>query len=114
MRDCIFCKIVSKEMKSDIVYENDTILAFKDINPQAPVHHLIVPKKHISTLSDCSSEDSEIIVELFLRAKEIAKNTPEVENGYRLVINNGKEAGQEVFNLHLHLLGGRRMGWPPG
>ena len=114
MQDCIFCKIIAKEIKSDIIFENEKVLCFKDINPQAPVHHLIIPKRHISYMSECSEDDKEIIGELFLRAKEVAANITELKTGYRLVINNGTDAGQEVFHIHLHLLGGRRMQWPPG
>ena len=114
MRDCIFCKIVSKEIKSDIVYEDDKIMVFKDINPQAPVHHLVIPKNHIASLSECSDEKKEIIGELLLKAKEIAAGIPELEGGFRIVINDGKDAGQAVFHIHAHLLGGRRMSWPPG
>ena len=114
MKDCIFCKIISKEVKSEIVYEDDKILVVKDINPQAPIHHLVIPKQHFSTLNDCSKKDIEIIGELILKAKKIAEKEPKLANGYRLVLNNGKEAGQVVFHIHLHLLGGRRMAWPPG
>ncbi|MCK4344655.1 MAG: histidine triad nucleotide-binding protein [Bacteroidales bacterium] len=113
MIDCIFCKIISKEMKSDMIYEDERIAIFKDINPQAPVHHLIVPKKHISSISECTEEDKGIIGELFLKAKELAEKEPNLAGGYRLIINNGKDAGQAVFHLHIHLLGGRRMAWPP-
>lgn len=114
MKDCIFCKIVSKEIKSEIIYEDKKIVIIKDINPQAPVHNLVIPRQHFSMLNDCSEKDREIIGELVLKAKEIAEKEPKLANGYRLVLNNGKEAGQAVFHIHLHLLGGRRMNWPPG
>ena len=114
MKDCIFCKIISKEIKSEIVYEDDKIMVIKDINPQAPIHNLVIPRRHFSTLNDCSEKDKEIIGELILKAKEIAEKEPKLASGYRLVLNNGKEAGQAVFHIHLHLLGGRRMTWPPG
>ncbi len=110
---CIFCKIIKKEINSKIVYEDDLSLAFEDINPQAPVHILIVPKKHISALRDVKEEDSYLIGHLLRVASKIAleKNLGE---GYRIVINDGKEAGQSIFHLHFHILGGRILGWPPG
>ena len=114
MIDCIFCKVISKEIKSEVVYEDDKIMVFKDINPQAPFHYLVIPKEHISSLSECSEGEKEIIGELILRAKEIAADIPELDNGFRVVINDGKDAGQTVFHIHAHLLGGRRLSWPPG
>ena len=114
MRDCIFCKVISKEIKGDVVYEDDRVMVFKDINPQAPVHYLIIPKEHIASLSECSEGEKDIIGELIFRAKEIAAEIPELAGGFRVVINDGKDAGQAVFHIHVHLLGGRRMSWPPG
>jgi histidine triad (HIT) family protein len=104
---CIFCRIISKEIPSQIVYENEKVLAFNDINPAAPQHILVIPKKHIESLHDISGDDADISAAMFAAAKEIAvmKNLPEY--GYRIIINNGKAAGQEVFHLHMHILGGK-------
>ncbi len=113
MAECIFCKIASKELKSEIVYEDDEVVAFKDINPQAPVHILIIPRKHIEKISDMEESDILLIGKLFFVASKIAKEL-NLEDGYRLVINNGRNAGQAVFHIHLHLLGGRKFSWPPG
>ncbi|HON55425.1 MAG TPA: histidine triad nucleotide-binding protein [bacterium] len=112
--NCIFCKIINREIQSVIVFENDDILAFKDINPQAPIHILIVPKKHIPTINDVNEEDSKLIAAIFYAAKDIAKKFNISDSGYRCVFNCNKDAGQEVFHIHLHLLGGRIMKWPPG
>ena len=114
MPDCLFCKIIKKEIPSDIVYETDSILAFNDINPQAPHHILIVPKKHIPTLNDLSEEDANLIGTLLLTAKDLAATRGIDESGYRTVFNCNADAGQAVFHIHLHLLGGRPMTWPPG
>jgi len=105
--NCIFCKIVSNDIPAKIVYENDTVLAFNDINPTAPEHILVIPKNHIGSVEEISSNDPEIIASMFEAVKEIAKIKNLNENGYRLIINNGKAAGQEVFHLHIHILGGR-------
>jgi len=112
--DCIFCKIAEKNLPSNIIYEDDQALAFEDINPQAPVHVLIIPKKHIPTVLEISDEDSNLIGHLFKVAKSIAVEKGIGEEGFRLVMNCNREAGQTVFHLHLHLLGGRPMHWPPG
>ena len=112
MTDCLFCKMVSGEIKPDIVYEDDNVLAFRDINPQAPVHILIIPKRHIVTLNDL--DDSVLAGQLLQTAIEIAKQEGLAEEGYRTVFNCNENGGQEVFHLHLHLLGGRQMRWPPG
>ena len=114
MSDCLFCKMVTREIEPDIVYETETILAFRDINAQAPTHILIIPKRHIRTINDLQSEDSGIIGELFLAARDIAKKMNVASAGYRVVMNCNASAGQTVFHVHLHLLGGRSMGWPPG
>lgn len=114
MADCLFCKIFRKEIKSNVVYEDKEIMAFEDINPQAPVHILIIPAKHIESINDISDSDKELIGKMFLVAKKLAKEKKVNENGYRTVFNTGKDAGQAVFHLHLHLLGGRKMSWPPG
>jgi histidine triad (HIT) family protein len=111
----IFSKIINKEIPADIVFESDTVLAFKDINPQAPVHVLIIPKIEIPKVSDIKGEEhAKLLGELFDAANKIAKEMNINEDGFRLVFNNGSNAGQEVYHLHMHLLGGRRMKWPPG
>jgi len=111
----IFSKIINKEIPADIVYESDTVLAFKDINPQAPVHILIIPKIEIPKVSDLSGkEHAKLLGDLFDAANKLAKEMNIDEDGFRLVFNNGSNAGQEVYHLHMHLLGGRRMKWPPG
>lgn len=114
MKDCLFCSIVNRKISSDIVYETDSLVAFKDINPQAPHHILLIPKKHISTLNDLEAEDGELVGKLFLAAKEMASKLGIAESGYRAVLNCNADAGQAVFHIHLHLLGGRKMSWPPG
>ena len=112
-QDTLFSKIIRREIPADIVYEDDMALAFKDINPQAPVHILVIPKKPIPRLADASPEDHSLMGHLLLTAKRVAEQAG-LANGYRVVINNGAEAGQTVFHLHLHILGGRQMQWPPG
>ena len=112
--NCIFCKIIKGEIKGDIVYKDDLIIGIKDINPQAPVHILLIPKKHIPTPLDITGEDSEILKNVFLAARKIAVENNIGESGYRVVLNCNAEAGQSVFHIHFHLLGGRRMNWPPG
>ena len=112
--DCLFCKMVAREIKPDTVYEDDEILAFRDIHPQAPVHVLIIPKKHIATLNDTGDGDSALMGRLLLVAKKIAEETEVAEPGYRIVISCNRGGGQSVFHLHAHLMGGRRMKWPPG
>jgi len=114
MGDTIFGKIIKREIPADIVYEDDEVLAFKDIAPQAPIHILIIPKKEIPTANDIQEEDAPLIGKLFLVAKKLANEYGIAENGYRLVINCNKDAGQAVYHLHLHLLGGRKFSWPPG
>ncbi|MDI6641489.1 MAG: histidine triad nucleotide-binding protein [Elusimicrobiota bacterium] len=114
MSNCIFCQIVQKKIKSNIVYEDKEIVAFRDINPQAPVHILIVPKKHIEKVLDMSSEDELLIGKIYTTLKQIAKSESTAETGFRIVVNCGLDAGQEVQHLHFHLLGGRKFSWPPG
>jgi histidine triad (HIT) family protein len=114
MTDCIFCKIISGDIPGDIVYQNDDVLAFRDLNPQAPTHILVIPKKHISTINDMQPEDAELVGKMFLAAKQIAKDEGIEEVGYRAVMNCNEGAGQTVFHIHLHVLGGRGMSWPPG
>ena len=110
----IFTKIINKEIPANIVYEDDDFLAFNDINPQAPVHILIIPKKEIKTVNDISSSDATILGKLFLIAKKIAKQMSIDKDGYRLVMNCNEYGGQSVYHIHLHLIGGRKLSWPPG
>ncbi|RDS80527.1 histidine triad nucleotide-binding protein [Dyella monticola] len=114
MGDTIFGKIVRREIPADIVYENDDVLAFRDLNPQAPVHVLFVPKRAIATLNDATPADAELIGKLVLAAADYAKREGFDKEGYRTVINCNEHGGQTVFHLHVHLLAGRRMHWPPG
>ncbi len=104
--DCIFCKIAKKEAPADIVYENDSVIAFKNIRPSAPVHFLVIPKKHIPSVNEVKKEERELIGELFLAAQKIAQEEGLQDSGYKLAVNVGKGGGQEVFHLHIHLLGG--------
>ncbi len=114
MSDCLFCKMVSGEIKPDTVMETDDVLAFRDIAPQAPTHILIIPKKHISTINDITDEDTELVGKLYQVAKLVAAQEGLAEPGYRTVMNCNSDGGQAVYHIHLHLLGGRQMGWPPG
>lgn len=114
MSDCLFCKMVAGEIKPELVLETDDLIAFRDINPQASSHVLIVPRKHISTANDLTEADQTLVGKLFLAARKIAAGEGVAESGYRLVMNCNAGAGQTVFHIHLHLLGGRRMSWPPG
>ena len=114
MSDCLFCKIIAGEIPSEKVYEDDHVYAFKDIMPVAPLHTLIIPKKHIATINDLESDDAETFGNLFLAAKKIAKQEGYDDAGYRTVMNCGEVAGQTVFHIHLHLLAGRDLTWPPG
>ena len=113
MSECVFCKIVAGKIPSRKVFENERILAFEDINPQAPTHILIVPKKHLAGLKEAQAGDAEIIGRCHLAAAQIARQR-NIEQGYRTVLNVGPGAGQSVFHLHVHLLGGRPLAWPPG
>ena len=112
--DTIFGKIIRKEIPANIVYEDDLCLAFTDITPQAPTHILVIPKQPIPKLADATPDDKELLGHLLLTVKNIADQAGLTENGYRVVINTGSDAGQTVFHLHLHLLGGRSLTWPPG
>lgn len=112
--DCLFCKFASGAIKPAVVLETASVLAFKDINPQAPTHVLIIPKRHVATLNDLVAADAALMGELLLAAKQVAADAGLVESGYRVAINCGAGAGQSVFHVHLHLLGGRRLSWPPG
>jgi histidine triad (HIT) family protein len=111
---CLFCKIARHELDAAVVYEDDDVLAFKDIQPQAPVHVLVIPKRHLATLNDLRPDHGDLIVRLVLAATKIARDQGVADDGYRLVWNCQEGAGQSVFHLHLHLLGGRRLNWPPG
>jgi histidine triad (HIT) family protein len=113
-KNCIFCKIASGEILSHKVYDDEGIFAFKDINPQAPVHIIIIPKKHISGLDVVSVEDEQILGHIQVVVSKIAKQFPEMKNGFRLINNCGIDGGQTVFHIHYHLIGGRSFGWPPG
>jgi histidine triad (HIT) family protein len=112
--DCLFCKILAREIPADVVYDSDTVFAFRDINPQASTHVVIIPKQHIATINDIKVDDQAIVGSLFTAASEIAKQEGLSDRGYRVVMNCNEDAGQTVFHIHLHLLGGRKMGWPPG
>jgi len=111
---CIFCRIVNKEIPAKIVYEDDKVLAFHDINPQAPYHILVIPKKHISTLLELTEEDKDLIGHIYLVMNKLAQELGVAERGYRVVVNCNEEAGQTVFHVHFHFLAGREMQWPPG
>ncbi|MCC5792450.1 MAG: histidine triad nucleotide-binding protein [Legionellaceae bacterium] len=111
---CLFCKIVKKEIPASLLFEDSELLAFHDIKPQAPTHVLIIPKKHIASINDADSSDELILGRMILTAKKIAHDLKLAENGYRLVFNVNHGGGQEVYHIHLHLLGGRQMIWPPG
>jgi len=112
--DCIFCKIIKKELPADIVYQDEDIIAFNDRHPRAPIHQLIVPKKHIPTLNDLKEENTVLAGNMLQIARDLAKKANIAESGYRTVFNCNKDGGQEVYHLHLHLLGGRTLQWPPG
>jgi len=114
MSECLFCKIIAGEIPGKIVYTDETMVAFKDINPQAPLHVLIVPRRHIATLNDLSVEDDALVGSLFRRAAALANEHGYGDQGYRTVFNTNRGAGQTVFHIHLHLLAGRGFGWPPG
>lgn len=114
MSDCIFCKIVDKKIPSKVIYEDDRVIAFEDINPQAPVHCLVIPKKHIPTLLDIKAEDEELISHMIKISNKVAKEKEIAERGFRIVTNCNPESGQTVYHIHFHILGGRIMHWPPG
>lgn len=114
MTDCLFCRIVNRDIPASIVYEDQRVVAFEDITPQAPTHVLVVPRRHIASLNELSVEDDQLVGEMVRRAVAIAKERGLSAGGYRTVFNTNKDAGQTVFHIHLHLLGGRSMHWPPG
>jgi histidine triad (HIT) family protein len=109
---CLFCRIVKREVPANVVAENEHALAFRDINPAAPTHVLVIPKVHVTDVSEAS--DTSLLGQVFALARQVAKSEGLEQDGYRLVVNNGKNAGQSVFHLHMHVLGGRAMAWPPG
>jgi histidine triad (HIT) family protein len=113
-KDCLFCLIASKEIKSAIVYESEDMMAFRDINPQAPTHILIIPREHIPTTNDLEEHHEALVGKMALLAKELAAKEGIAQEGYRLVFNCNRNAGQAVYHIHLHLLGGRAFSWPPG
>ncbi len=114
MAQCLFCQIIDRDIQASIVYEDDRLVAFNDVNPQAPTHVLIVPRRHIASLNDLTSDDNDLVGELVRRAAAIAKERGISATGYRTVFNTNSDAGQSVLHIHLHLLGGRSMHWPPG
>jgi histidine triad (HIT) family protein len=114
MTDCIFCKIASGEIPADKLYEDDHVVAFRDLNPQAPTHALVIPKEHIATLNDLEESNQAVMGRLFLAAKAVASQQGLAGDGYRTVVNCNNHGGQTVYHIHLHLLGGRQMTWPPG
>ena len=114
MENCIFCKIIQREIPTSFIYEDDRMVAFKDINPQAPIHILLIPKEHYASLNDVPEDKKDILSHLLLKARQIALEQGISERGYRIVLNTARDSGQEVLHIHFHLLGGRRMNWPPG
>lgn len=112
--DCLFCRIEAGEVESDVVAEADRWLAFRDVNPQAPTHVLVIPREHVASVEDLADDQRDLAGELLLAARDVARREGLSEDGYRVVANTHSEAGQSVFHLHLHVLGGRRMRWPPG
>jgi histidine triad (HIT) family protein len=114
MAGCLFCQIIARERPASFVYEDDRMVAINDINPQAPLHVLIIPRRHIATLNDLIAEDTGLVGDLVRRAAAIANDKGYAERGYRILLNCNREAGQSVYHIHLHLLAGRRLGWPPG
>ncbi len=112
--DCLFCGIIEREIPAEIVFDNDALMAFRDVNPQAPTHILIIPKKHIQNINHATARDEALLGQLVLAAKQIAAQENLADNGYRLVFNTNDHGGQTVHHIHLHLLGGRQMTWPPG
>jgi histidine triad (HIT) family protein len=114
VEDCLFCGIIEGRVKGNIVYQDESIVAFRDIRPQAPVHILIVPREHVATILELEARDQAVIGHIFLVAAKLARDQSIAENGFRMVVNSGADAGQTVFHLHFHLLGGRHFSWPPG
>ena len=114
MSDCLFCRIVRKEIPASVVYEDDRVLVFNDINPQAPLHVLVIPKRHIATLNDLTAADEALVGAMMRRAAAVAAERGYAQRGFRTVFNTNADSGQTVFHLHLHVLGGRSLAWPPG
>jgi len=114
MDNCIFCKIIKKEIPANVVYEDSHCIAFEDTNPQAPIHILLIPREHYASLNDIPESKKDILSHILFMARQIARDKRIQTQGYRLVLNTEKDSGQEVFHIHFHLLGGRRMSWPPG
>ena len=114
METCLFCKIINKEIPASVVFEDEKMIAFNDINPQAPIHILLIPREHFSSLNEIPEEKKNILSHLLLKARQIAQEKGIAEKGYRIVLNTARDSGQEVLHIHFHLLGGRRMQWPPG
>jgi len=114
MANCLFCGIIDGKIAAQVVYRDERVVAFKDINPQAPVHILIIPRKHVAGVLDIAPEDNGLIGTIFEVAARLARENGIADGGFRLVVNSGSDAGQSVFHLHFHLIGGRRMSWPPG
>ncbi len=114
MSDCLFCQIAEGQLQSDIIYQDDRVLAFSDIDPKAPIHKLIIPRKHIATLNDLSEQDTDLVGHMLQVARQLAQQLEVAQDGYRLVFNVNEGAGQAVFHIHLHLLAGRPLTWPPG
>lgn len=114
MNDCLFCKIINRDIPSRLVYEDEAVLAFEDIKPQAPVHILLIPKEHIASLDEVSEEHAALLGRLLVKARDIARAKGLERTGFRVVLNTGRDSGQEVFHVHFHILGGRKMTWPPG
>ena len=112
--DCLFCKIVAGDIPADIIYESESAIAFRDINPQAPTHVLVIPRQHIATINDLDEADRSLVGDLYLAAQQIAAEEGIADSGYRAVMNCNEGAGQSVFHIHLHVLGGRALTWPPG
>ncbi len=114
MTDCLFCRMVAREIEPDVVYETERVLAFKDLDPQGPVHILIIPKEHISTINDLNETHVHVAGEMMLAAQVVANKLNIAENGFRLIMNCNEYGGQSVYHIHMHLIGGRQLSWPPG
>tara|TARA_B110000438_G_scaffold1095_1_gene1075 strand:+ start:690 stop:1034 length:345 start_codon:yes stop_codon:yes gene_type:complete len=114
MNDCLFCKMIAGEIPCNIVYENESVFAFRDIDPKAPTHILLIPRKHIRSINELGESDQTLAGELLLIAKKIAKDEGIDESGFRTIFNTNSDGGQTVFHIHMHILGGRKMAWPPG
>jgi histidine triad (HIT) family protein len=114
MKDCVFCRVARREIPADVVEETPSVMAFKDIHPQAPVHVLVISKKHVPSFMDLEEGDAALVADINRVVQEVARRLSLTENGFRVVVNNGPYAGQAVDHLHYHILGGRKLGWPPG